>query len=498
MFNHVKKAVCFSLALMMLAGSLIACGDSHSTPSDDTTPSNVAEGETKETLDIPSTRYDDQILTFLVRDGDDTWGTTEIYCEKITDKSDPFSAAVYERNLQIYNDYGVTIEEIRKAATTHSETIQREVLAPTNEFQAIVSDTTNLTSLTSAGALLDLNSYQVEYLDFTKSWWDTKMAESMSINDHLYFATGDLLIDDNEATFAMMFNKDLAKDYKLEDMYALVNTGNWTLAKFYEMEQKVIHDAAGDGRLDYGVDTVGFAYTTDTAYCILFGSGITLCTKDENDYPLYDLNIERTQNITDIGRRILANSCALNLVTSDTDGVAYWDAGDITFSNNKALFYAQCMNTVSGLRNYEVNFGILPFPKYDQAQPNYYSLMHCSSGASFAIPRSVKTNDLPMITSMIEAMAYYAVDTLTEQYYEINLKLKSAQDEQSSPMIDLILANRVYDLAYYYGWGNNAYTYLADGLISGNSSSVASSNQRFKSLITKNIETLINDMDKLD
>lgn len=485
----MKKTISLILILVMAVCTLASCGEILPPSSGtSTTPSGTEDG-TRIPLEVPDTRYDGEELVFLVRDGNDTWGTTEIYCAEITGQTDNFSQAVYERNDRILNDYGVTIQEFRLGATSHSAQIQQETMAPTGDFQAIVSDTSNLTTLGSGGYLVDLKSEYVEYLDFTKPWWDTKLAESMSIGGHLYFATGDLLIDDNEATFAMMFNKDLATDYRLEDMYSLVDSGNWTLDKFFQMEQTVKSDADGDGKIGYGSDVAGFAYTADTSFCLLFASGITLCSKNTEDTPVYSLDVERAQDVTDIGKRVLGTECALNLVTAETSGVPYWEAGDIAFSSGHALFYAQCMNTVAGLRNYEVNFGILPFPKYDTTQQNYYSLMHSGSSASFAIPRNISDDDLPMISAIVEAMAYHAVDTLTEQYYEINLKLKSAQDEKSSPMIDLILANRLYDLAYYYGWGNNAYNQLANGM-SSSGSSVSSLNQRFKGMITKNIEDL--------
>ncbi|MBQ9151951.1 MAG: hypothetical protein IJX72_06850, partial [Clostridia bacterium] len=104
--------------------------------------------------------------------------------------------------------------------------------------------------------------------------------------------------------------------------------------------------------------------------------------------------------------------------------------------------------------------------------------------------------EIVMVNSIIEAMAYHSVDTLTEQYYEINLKTKGAKDEQSGPMIDMILSNRVCDLSYYYQWGSNAFGTLAGCLLPGSGKSVSSQSQRFKKSIEKNITTLIKNMEK--
>jgi hypothetical protein len=103
-----------------------------------------------------------------------------------------------------------------------------------------------------------------------------------------------------------------------------------------------------------------------------------------------------------------------------------------------------------------------------------------------------------MVNSMIEAMAYHSVDTLTEQYYEINLKTKGAKDEQSGPMIDMILSSRVCDLSYYYQWGSNAFGSLASCLLPTSSVGVSSQNKKFKNSIERSIAQLQKAMAKFD
>lgn len=65
-------------------------------------------------------------------------------------------------------------------------------------------------------------------------------------------------------------------------------------------------------------------------------------------------------------------------------------------------------------------------------------------------------------------------------------------------MLDMILADRVCDLAYYYQWGGNAFDTIAKCLLPSSSKSVASSSQKFKSTIERNIDRLIQTMEKND
>ena len=68
-----------------------------------------------------------------------------------------------------------------------------------------------------------------------------------------------------------------------------------------------------------------------------------------------------------------------------------------------------------------------------------------------AIPVTA-TND-EMIGAVVEALSAYSWRTVLPAYYEIALSAKSARDEESVEMIDLVLSSRVIDFAYLYdGW----------------------------------------------
>ena len=121
-------------------------------------------------------------------------------------------------------------------------------------------------------------------------------------------------------------------------------------------------------------------------------------------------------------------------------------------------------------------------------------MMHMT-GSVVSIPRNINGKDIEMVASMIEAMAYYSQDTLTKQYYEINLTSKYAKDEESGPMIDLILDSRVYDLSYYYGWGGLLDS-LTNALKEGGNSGVASSSKSYKSKVERDMKRAIESIEK--
>ena len=495
----MKKLLCVLLAALMLVGTLASCGTSNEN-TDTTAAGDVTtnlEEETRETLDIPSTRYDGTEICFLTRD-ESEWSTLEIFAESQTSESDNISNAVFERNDRILQNYGVTITELKKKTTEHHGSLSNEVSAPTGDFHAVITNTSGSASFASNGFLWNLNSEEIEYLDFTKPWWDNNMAEGMSIDDRLYFATGDLLTSDNDATFVIMFNKQLVKDYNIPDLYALVENGQWTMEELYKYEQLAVQDNNGDGKLDYDTDICGLAYTGDGPYCLVFGGGVTLCSKDEDDIPVYSLDVQRADDIADMGKLIFSKDYTIDLnAVVNAGGITMYDAGVKTFGEGHALFMGEVMQCVTRMRGCDVDFGILPYPKFNVQQANYASMMHLTASC-VSIPKSVSGETLAIVTSMIEAMAYHAVDTLTVQYYEINLKTKGAKDEQSGPMMDMILSNRICDLSYYYQWGSNAFGQVANCLLPTGGKSVSSQSKKFKSSIERAIGQLQKSMEKFE
>ena len=493
----LKKLLCVLLASLMLVGMLASCGTTDEPGQEtqaQTQAGTVVEEETRESLDVPSTRYDGTELCFLTRD-ESEWSTLEIFAENQTTESDNISNAVFERNDRILQNYGVTILELKKATGEHHGALTNEVAAPTGDFQAVVTNTSGSASFASNGYLWNLYSEEIEYMDFTKSWWDTNMAQGMSIDGRLYFATGDLLTSDNDATFVIMFNKELVKDYSIPDLYAIVENGQWTMDEFYKYEQMAVQDNNGNGKLDYDTDICGLAYTGDVPYCMLFGGGITLCTKDETDMPIYSLDVQRADDIAEKGKLIFSKDHTIDLnAVVNAGGITMYDAGVKTFGEGHTLFMGEVMQCVTRMRGCDVDFGILPYPKFNAQQANYASMMHLTASC-VSIPKSVSGDALVMVSSMIEAMAYHAVDTLTTEYYEINLKTKGAKDEQSGPMMDMILSGRVCDLSYYYQWGSNAFGQVA-GCLLPTGKSVASISKRFGAQIDKAIAQLLKSMEK--
>ena len=117
-------------------------------------------------------------------------------------------------------------------------------------------------------------------------------------------------------------------------------------------------------------------------------------------------------------------------------------------------FTTSHLQMASQLRATEINYGILPYPKWDKAQQQYHSVTMDFSSA-FAIPRTAAGN-AEFVGTIAEALAYYSHVYVRDALYETVLKYRDAKDVNSSKCIDIILDNPRYDFAYVYAfsWGD--------------------------------------------
>ena len=123
-------------------------------------------------------------------------------------------------------------------------------------------------------------------------------------------------------------------------------------------------------------------------------------------------------------------------------------------SKGKTAFTTSALRYAVDLRETTVNYGILPYPKYDENQKKYYSITMDYSTA-FAIPKTAE-QDIDFVGTITEAMAYYSYQYVRDALYNTVLKYRDAKDAESSKCVDIILENPKYDFAYIYAfsWGD--------------------------------------------
>lgn len=457
----MKKIVSLILLTTMIICSLqlFSCGDKTNNPANSDTTTTASDNTEEENIPVSEieqiygnliheNNFNGQEIRFVIDDATDEYRNKDIYAEEQT--GDSLNDAVYIRNRSVEARYNVNITAIRKANPYGDS--KKSITAGEDFAEVIVDGLINIAPAITERTLIPFDD--VPNIDITHKWWDQEMNKGFSIANKHYFLAGDLLVGDNEGTFIMMFNKKLIESYALETPYDLVKNGSWTLDKMYEMSRVVTKDLGGDGVID---ETDQWGLLTEYYHTITFisTSGAKMATKNTEDIPELTINsplttaaFEKAYTIlTDKNATILSEDYASKYPTD------YWYvAGDDIFNQGRSLFYLKQLANVPSFRNMEQEFGLLPIPKYSAEQDNYYSSVTSWLFSAIVIPAT--NNNLEMTGTILEAMSYESIDTLTKAYYDICLKGKYTRDNESGEMLDIVLNNRSFDLGTLYDWGS--------------------------------------------
>jgi len=426
-----------TLILCMLL--LTACGNAESAE----TETVSAEQETAETIetvkkeepDIPADlSFDGASFTFgvcynvnarnlIVMEELNGEALNDAQYNTIMDTEERLEADISEFLIE---DNYPAVDTIRSQTASGDDTIQ-----VANLYCAAVP------ALLSEGSLIDYS--RIPHIDLTKSWWDQNVNRSLILGDMRYAAIGDLSITTHDLTYILLFSKAIVEQNQLESPYDLVNEGRWTLDAMQKMMETVILDANGDG-----------AFTSEDHYGYLgspknvlpgfwIGSDIVTIGLNHEGIPEMSLKDERFVNLVDKVFGMMYDSNG----RYDTK-----DNSDVTceniqmFQENKGLFMDCTLFWVGALREMETDFGILPYPMYDEAQGEY-----CARVGYFMAPLvPISNQNLEVTGAVLEMANYLASKSLTPAYYEITLKGKYSRHEESVVMLDLIFDRRVVEL----------------------------------------------------
>ena len=98
-------------------------------------------------------------------------------------------------------------------------------------------------------------------------------------------------------------------------------------------------------------------------------------------------------------------------------------------------------------------FGVLPLPKYDEKQKEYYTVV--DGGASVMVVPANHDNT-GMVGAVVEAMSAMSYTDVIPKYIGMAVEQKGTRDEESIKIMREILDSRVIDFAYLYdgfkGW----------------------------------------------
>lgn len=396
---------------------------------------------------LPREDYEGYTFTFLTRDSEDY---AELMAENIT--GEPINDAVYERNTFIEETYNITVSAVT-GGTAPASTAMKAIAADDDSFDAVSDGLSNLaTILITNRALLDIND--IDGLRPDEPWWDARLIGGFELGGRSYLLTGDISITDDNFTMALLFNKNLAEDFSLDNIYDLIDSGRWTVDVMYDMAKKAAGDVNGDGAMSLTDDRIGLLSERYGTYGFWAAAGRRVTTKNADgllEFTLYDDHSVNVFNKAFAFQRD-ASVTWLNIVSGNP---AYTDMLDC-FAAGRALFYYGGLTNTMVLRSSETEFGIITMPKYDQAQKEYHNCVSVWNCLAFGVPiTNAGAVGSDRTGTILDSMAAVSKYTLTPAYYEITLKGKLSRDNESEAMLDLLMSTRVYDPGTIFDWGKS-------------------------------------------
>ncbi len=356
------------------------------------------------------------------------------------DSSNLLDQAIYSRNLEVENLYNVKIKTQWKDTTANQrspegfQTLMREATSGDTTYDLCVIPGYDVSELAYNGYLTDLN--KLPHFDGSASWYDQKAVETFTFGDSLFFTAGDFGINLMDQTYCIAFNKNLAADYGIEDLYTLVKGNKWTLEKMHEIAKSV---ANPDNNL------YGNLYWVDSIYGALNAADRQLVVLDEAtlNYKLA-ANDETTINVLrDFYEMVMNDSISLKY-QHNSPAKEYVDI----FSGNQALFFLTTIGTLADFRDMDTDYGILPYFLYSENQEEYHNTVAPFYMNYMCVPLVVE--NYQRTSAVMEAIGYYSEQEIIPAYYDKTLNGKYVRDAESSAMLDIIFNTRAYDLGYCY------------------------------------------------
>ncbi len=432
----MKRTISLALCLLML---LVSCGSGGSENPSETTADTAVETQTEtETEEVPELPADLDLTgsTFTFGVLDNPNARNPIVMEELTGEA--LNDAQYNTIEGAEEMLGVTIGEYLIEDGYPATTKIRSIIQAGDDIIQVANLYCAATPVLLAdGYVLDYNDIPI--IDLSKSWWDQSVNQSLMLGDMRYAAIGDLSITTHDLSFVLLFSKAQIDQNGLESPYDLVKDGKWTMDKMQEMMEIVTVDSNGDTEFT-NEDTYGYLGTIKNVLpSFWIGAGEVTIALNDDGIPEMSMSDERFVSVID---RIFAMTYDNNarFLSQQPEDVNQENIN--MFQENKGLFMDCSLFWVTALRDMETDFGIIPYPMWNEEQGTYYSRV------SYFMPPLVpiSNSNLELTGAVLEVTNYLAKQSITPAYYDISLKGKYSRDEESVAMLDLIFDNRVVDL----------------------------------------------------
>ena len=447
------------LAALTILPCLVACADT-TEPNDDTTAA-IASTEapaatTAEEVTTESPYDENGYLKSSLPDELD-FGGAEVTILWWNDVEQPeffventngelINDAIWQRNTNVEAKMGVKLNwiDIKGQYNSDGQNYANHVgnaYSSGSDLYDIMSAHSRTMALTAMyGYCADM--MKLEHLDFEKPWWPEVMLDTATINESLYFVTGDVSTNSIHQMYAIFYNKDLIKNYSsLVEPSTHVDNGDWTMETLFTMTSGLYNDLNNNQKADKD-DFFGFTSLNWHFDAIYYGCGMTMLEKDPDTTKLLKVADDWTSE--------KAISLGASVGEWIKKGDAYLDSNNyanIFINGNTLLVMARHHDIASKIADAGFKYGIVPMPKYDKDQEKHIT---CVGNPVSLYSIYALSKDANRAAAVLECWASEAYRTTTPAVFETTFKLRLSESSTESRMYDLIRSGVTFDLCRFF------------------------------------------------
>lgn len=437
----MKKRIlsCLLLVCMMLSAvALAACKKTDDTDPSETTTATPQGGDTDEGSGVPDgLNFDDTVTWFI-------WSNhtmTEFYADQLSGET--VSDEIYDRNVKLQKQLGVTFEYLEE----HNDNFQKKLEADNSGdgiYEIIGQYSVSGPTFAKYGFYANALEPEFKYFDFTKEWWPSGLVEQSTIGGNLFFFSGDISTNLLWMMTVLYYNKDLAKDWNLPDLYELVDNYQWTQEKLYELTKDVYTDLNSNQKKDKedfyglginGVNLDAFA-TAAGAYSVVKDPNTDLLKVNDDYYGEYMVNV------IDMGIKLYNSTGTYYYSNTGSANRGYFTQGQALFWPDRTFMAARELQA----EGVNVEFGVLPIPMYAESQQQYIT----NVGHPFTM-YSISANvidavDKEKVSAVIQEMSYYNYKYVTPEIFDTSLKNRYADEPDDARMFEICRDGIVFEM----------------------------------------------------
>ena len=439
------KLIALLLALVMSVSLFAACDKGDKNDTDDNAANETSAPSDEYFPDVAKNNYD---TDFFISNQTDCNNMKYHWVEE--SDGDAMSEAIYLRQEQVRKYLGVeiTATEAGKHDVYHVD-FQTAVKNKDNSVHLLMSHVhSGIESLISGGYLADFNDF--DSLNLDADYWNYQFMEDLAIEDMMFLGNSNFNI---LYTYVIAFNKTMlnqqydgaVKAGIFEDgetIYDVVTNYRWTLDKMISLASLVSVDKTGNGKSDD--DTFGLTGVQWVPYIgFLQACNVQLVdVAQDGSYKVSFYNELNKAKSTDIVVKLS------ELSKADYAWFRYRieDTPEIHLQSNRTLMELKSTNYLPGLCDYDVEFGIIPYPMYDEAQASV-GYRHLQWGGYLCIPSYLENPN--MVGDTLEMLAYYSANVNTT-FYEKLLGKQVADVPEDKAMLELVWGSVVSDFGQTY------------------------------------------------